>query len=140
MKLVEDESAWKIEGDGCYLSTVTFDLGSHLSFEDSANRDWARFTVGNDWELQIGEITTQPTPTRPDSLVPLLGLLQKPVNEVIISKDGHLTVTFASGATIQVAPDERYEAWEAGCLVAGIGYRFVCAPGGEVALFMQKAK
>lgn len=77
-----------------------------------------------------------PTVLTPTSLTPLLTLLQSPITEIVMTKNGHLAVTFVSGAKIYVAPDDQVEGWQVGSLVGAKDCLFVCAPGGEVALFM----
>jgi hypothetical protein len=59
----------------------------------------------------------------------LVGLLYRAVTAVHVADDGMLSVSFAEGWRIEVAPDEPYEAWDLN--VKGGGH-FVCLPGGEI--------
>lgn len=51
---------------------------------------------------------------------------------VEVRDDAVLIIAFENGKAIEVRPDERYEAWE---LVSSIGERWICMPGGELAIW-----
>ncbi len=71
-------------------------------------------------------------PERPEALAPLLLLHQVPVSSATVSRrSGYLSLRFADGSGIDVAPHERYESYSitADC-DQGAGYSFFCIPGG----------
>jgi hypothetical protein len=61
----------------------------------------------------------------------VLAALHQAVIDCVADQSGHLTIGFAD-LVIRVSPDELYEAWT----VSGpAGYRVVCTPGGELAVW-----
>jgi Family of unknown function (DUF6188) len=71
-------------------------------------------------------------PENPESLVPILSLVNSQVNLIQARTSGELGVRFASGATIKVAPDPSFEAWQ---LATSTELLIVCSPEGKVVLF-----
>ena len=65
-------------------------------------------------------------------LGPLLALYPDTLTEASTRSDGTLLLAFASGATITVSPDSKYEAWS----IVGPGSALiVCQPGGRLAVW-----
>ncbi len=62
----------------------------------------------------------------------LVGLLHKEITKAWSSDGGVLTLQFACGAKLAATPDPDYEAWE---ILASDGFRVICMPGGELAIW-----
>jgi hypothetical protein len=58
-------------------------------------------------------------------------LLRRNATRMVASQSGHLRVDFADGASIQVAPDDKYEAWR---IVTESGGMAIARPDGAVDL------
>src|SRR5688500_15008080 len=71
-------------------------------------------------------------PDEPEQLAPLLSLLGRSVERLVVSRRGELQVAFGDGSSLDVAPHPREEAWEVqgGGALEGMAYR--CRPGGGV--------
>jgi hypothetical protein len=76
-------------------------------------------------------------PEAPDTLPPLLALHQAVVSEANAVKDGHLVVRFEDGRSIEVAPDDRYEAWQVDGSRPPVprDFKIIAVPGGGLAVF-----
>jgi len=66
------------------------------------------------------------------SLAPILQLFGLQVENAIASSSGKLTMRFSEGWLLEVLPHPAYEAWE---VAMEDQSRFVCMPGGQVAVF-----
>ncbi len=75
-------------------------------------------------------LTPEDTPT----LGPVLILFNARVLGISIVDMGDLTVEFEHGVSIEVHPDDTYEAWQ---LSGSQGFMLICGPGGSVALFQE---
>jgi Family of unknown function (DUF6188) len=71
-------------------------------------------------------------PENPVSLGPILSLVNSQVDFIEATTSGELSVRFATGATINVAPDPSFEAWQ---LATSTELLIVCPPEGRVVLF-----
>lgn len=69
---------------------------------------------------------------RTEELGPALGVLGKTISWSGTSEGGQLDVHFVDGTALRVLPDSQYEAWE---VVGKGGFRVVCMPGGELAIW-----
>jgi hypothetical protein len=69
-------------------------------------------------------------PEEPEQLAPLLTLLGRSIDTLVIDRTGELAVDFGEGSRISVRPHPRFQAWEiqGGGALEGLGY--ICGPGG----------
>jgi hypothetical protein len=74
------------------------------------------------------------TPDDPSSLAPVLAIFNAEVADISIQRTGHLTAKLKDGRSLEVDPNEQYEAWQ---ISSTNGFLLVCSPGGEVSLFQQ---
>ncbi len=126
----KEENGWylKLHGGSVQLIQIDFRLGLFLS--DSAHE--AKIFIGTKCKLQrLGEEIFL-TPSEPSSLAPILPFFNFKVIGISIQKTGQLKVEFGDEHTLEVSPDDCYEAWELGC---SVGLMMVCSPGGKVSLF-----
>lgn len=126
--------------DGWYLSLqdglvqliqIDFRLGLFLS--DTSGK--AQLYIETPCRIKRADGEVLLTPSESSSLVPILPFFNAKVIGVAIRKTGQLEVEFGNGHSLEVHPDDSYEAWQLGC--SSIGSMFVCSPGGEVSLFQQ---
>lgn len=59
-------------------------------------------------------------------------VLRGAITSAVVNSSGTLTIDLDSGNRLVVPPDEEYEAWT---LVGPNGYRVVCMPNGELAIW-----
>jgi Family of unknown function (DUF6188) len=62
----------------------------------------------------------------------VLALLHEPIKHVSLDEAGILELTFASGASVRVGPDDRYEGWT---YAGDDGVKIICMPGGGLTTF-----
>ncbi|WP_328406946.1 DUF6188 family protein [Nocardia sp. NBC_00403] len=62
----------------------------------------------------------------------LESVLRGAITSAVVNSSGTLTIDLDSGNRLVVPPDEEYEAWT---LVGPNGYRVVCMPNGELAIW-----
>lgn len=98
------------------ISWIRIDYQSRLQFGQ------AELVIETPFLLTTMEQRYQLNPNERIGLGPLTALYPDTATEVLMSRNGELSLTFASGATLTVPPDSRYEAWS----LAG----FACVPGG----------
>jgi hypothetical protein len=59
----------------------------------------------------------------------LLGLLHREITGATVSQDGTLRLSLGGGGTVEVDPDDKFEAWT---FAGPKGEKAVCLPGGGV--------
>ena len=69
-------------------------------------------------------------PDEPEQLAPLLSLLGRSIELLVVTRLGRLELGFGDGSSLECAPHPRTDAWEVqgGGALEGMAYR--CAPGG----------
>jgi hypothetical protein len=98
------------------LSWIRVDHQSRLQFGK------AELVIECPFTLRVGGAQHDLDPKNRDALGPLLGLYPDTAETLTMTPDGTLTAVFASGSSLTVPPDPRYEAWN----ICG----FWCPPGG----------
>ena len=71
-------------------------------------------------------------PEEPEQLAPLLSLIGRAIELLVVSRRGGLELTFGDGSAVRAAPHARLDAWEmqGGGALEGMAYR--CGAGGGV--------
>ena len=69
-------------------------------------------------------------PEEPEQLAPLLSLIGRAIELLVVSRSGHLELEFGDGSVLTAAPHARIDAWElqGGGALEGMAYR--CDAGG----------
>lgn len=98
------------------ISWIRIDYQSRLQFGQ------AELVIETPFLLAANGERYQLDPNDRAQLGPLAALYPDTATDVLMSRNGELSLTFTSGATLTVPPDSQYEAWS----LAG----FVCVPGG----------
>jgi Family of unknown function (DUF6188) len=129
--LIEGDDHWRLPIAGMSIDQCCFDFAVVL-----------RLGVGADmWEIRISQPFAVIGPDGSEQLVvpehhahlqAVLGLLRHEVEEAVGYKDGRLELNLVGGASVQVPPDEGYEAWEA---AGPEGMRLIGLPGGDIAVW-----
>lgn len=133
MELRNEKDGWYLafRDDGrVQLIQIDFRLGLFLS--DASGE--AQLYVETPCRLKGPETIVSLIPAEPLSLAPALGLFNTKVSGVAIRNTGQLNVQFGDHCSLEVDPDDAYEAWQLGC---SDGFLLVCSPGGNVSLFKQ---
>lgn len=94
----------------------------------------ANLTIETPFRLRSFDADVLLTPDDSSSLGPVLPLFNAKVVGLAIRKTGQLKVEFGDGCSLEVCPDESYEAWQLG---SSIGFMLVCSPYGTVSLFRE---
>jgi hypothetical protein len=71
-------------------------------------------------------------PQEPEQLSPLLSILGRNIELLVVTRRGELIVAFGDGSSLRALPHVRMQAWEVqgGGALEGMAYR--CTPGGGV--------
>lgn len=71
-------------------------------------------------------------PDEPEQLAPLLSLIGRSIELLVVTRRGVLTLAFGDGSSLEAAPHARVDAWEVqgGGALEGMAYR--CGPGGGI--------
>jgi hypothetical protein len=134
MTLVEQSDSWTIECVEGSIGQIHIDFRVTFDVVDGADR--ARVTIEELFRFNgpDGEVPISPAET--PSLGPILALFNAEVTRITIKKSGRLRVEGNGGWSLEVDPNDTYEAWQLG--YAPIHSLFVCSPGGEVSLFQEE--
>jgi hypothetical protein len=117
---VKAGTEWALKLDPSDLTWIVIDHSIRLRFGDAV------VTIENDFVLRRGFAEHVLDPGEREELGPLLALYPDSLTAGSVDVDGTLHLTFLSGATIEVAACDQYEAWQ----VQGPGdYVVVCSPG-----------
>jgi hypothetical protein len=133
MKLTETNGSWHIQFDDGRITYIHIDFRLALDIIDASGN--ASITIETPCRLKRAEGEVWLTPSESPSLAPILPLFNAKVIGVAVQKTGQLKVEFGDGCTLEVGPDDSYEAWQLGC--SPIDVMLVCSPGGNVSFFEQ---
>lgn len=133
MKLTATGSGWMLAMDEGRIQRIEVDFRLGLLLGDKT--ETASLYIETPCYLKGAGEDTLLIPDEPCSLAPVLALFNAEVEGVSIQRSGHLTAMLKNGRSLEVDPNEMYEAWQIG---STNGFLLVCSPGGEVALFEQR--
>lgn len=136
MKLRDEENGWRLEFDEdgvVQLIQIDFRLGLFISDKSGE----AQLFIETPFEMNTPQGRHVLVPEDTPSLEPALTLFSAKVVRVSIRETGGLTVEFKKDVSIEVYPDDKYEAWQ---LSGSPEFMLVCAPGGSVAIFREPVK
>jgi len=133
MKLTEQDKSWNLDFDEGRVTYIHIDFRLALDFADASGN--ASITIETPCRLKGADGEVLLRPSEPSSLAPILPVFNARVIGVAVQKTGQLKVEFGDGRTLEVDPDDAYEAWHLGC--PPIDVMFICTPGGNVSFFQQ---
>ncbi|MFD3508801.1 DUF6188 family protein [Nocardia sp. NPDC058666] len=108
--------------------TATIRIGSPIEFELQIEGEIA-FSTGD------GKVMSAPSNNYGGISKELQATVGSTVTRADVSEIDGLSIELSSGAVLEVPVDERYEAWG---IVGLSGYRVICLPGGELALWSAR--
>jgi len=132
MQLTDEEFQWVLKFTDGRVNYIHIDFRLSLDLVDASGK--ASLTIETPCRLKGAGGEVPLTPSEPSSLAPILPLFNAKVIGVGMQKTGQLKVEFGDGHTLEVDPDDSYEAWQLGC---SSGSMLVCSPGGKVSFFQQ---
>jgi hypothetical protein len=132
MELRREEASWNLAFHHGLVQQIQIDFRLGLLLTD--DKAHAKVVIETPFVLHSPDGSLPFTPAETVSLAPILRLFNKEVIDLNIRKTGHLKVAFADGYSLEVDPDDNYEAWQIG---GSIGFMFICSPGGSVSLFRE---
>lgn len=130
MELREENDGWHLALQDGFVQIIQIDFRLGLFLADASGL--SKLYVGSACRLKGPDSEVSLIPEDTPSLAPALPLFNAKVESIDIRKTGQLTVWFDGGRTLEVEPDEKFEAWELGC---SINLQFICSQGGEVAVY-----
>ncbi len=104
------------------ITFLRIDHQTRLQFEDT------EVVIESPFTLQTPEVTYHLDPAKRGDLGPMLAAYPDTLEDATVDNRATLRLRFTSGASITVAQDLQYEAWQ----VNGPGgYLVVCTPGSD---------
>jgi hypothetical protein len=136
MKFEEGSDFWLLVPECGRIQMIQVDFRLSLLVSDGPDaRAWLHIETPGELRAMGNAILL--VPEQPATLAPILSLFNSEVNSIRISKAGHLQVQFGHNHLLEVAPHQKYEAWQLEYSSRDGDLMFVCSPGGEVVLFRQ---
>ncbi|MFE3546002.1 DUF6188 family protein [Nocardia sp. NPDC059177] len=108
--------------------TATIRLGSPIEFELQVEGEISIHTTD-------GRLASAPSNNYADIRNELESIVGSKVTRAIASEVNGLKIVLSSGTVLEVPVDDHYEAWG---IVGLSGYRVICLPGGELAIWSAK--
>lgn len=110
------------------IAELAFDPGAvRIAVRDLSGS--AEIRVASRFRLRTAAGQAVLDPAETATLAPLLGLMGAPLQRIRVGADGFLEL-LVGAATITVAPDPRFEAWEATGAGVFDGLGYLCPAGG----------
>ncbi len=135
ISFVDNPDFWEISIKGRQITRCCLDYALTIDLWDLDDSLTVKFE--NPFKLISANKNYEVNPQNPKSIEPMLQLLFEEVLTLKISKSGKLEMSFVNGSYLWTDPHEEYEAWE---LNSSKGLKFVCMPGGEVAIWESDKK
>ena len=132
MEFQQEQDGWHLVLHDGLVQLIQIDFRLGLFVSDASGK--AQLYVETPCRLRGIDADVLLTPAEPSSLAPVLPLFNARVTRVAIRKTGQLKVEFGDGRTLEVDPDDKYEAWQIAC---SMGFMLVCSPGGNVSVFKE---
>ena len=126
--LSPDEHRWSLTGHR--VTQLSVDLAS-VRFQTWTLQASAEVRLAAPFTLREPDgVERTIDPGEAEQVAPLLSLLGRAIDLVVVGRSGHLELVFGEGSVITAAPHPRVDAWElqGGGAFEGMAYR--CGPGG----------
>lgn len=132
MQLIPTDFGWLLKMDEGRIQRIEVDFRLGLLFGDKT--ETASLYIETPCHIRSEGNNTRLVPDAPWTLAPALTIINAEIADVSIQKTGYLTVKLKDGRSLEIEPNEQYEAWQVG---STNGFLLVCSPGGGVAMFQQ---
>jgi hypothetical protein len=116
-----ESSDWRAVGQQFDVDEPTLTY-LRVNFQTRLQFGRTEVVIESPFRLTVGDAVYDLDPNDRSGLGPLLALYPDTLDRLTMSARGTLTLSFVSGASVTVEPDEHYEAWSVG--------DFICPPGG----------
>ena len=137
MPLAREEDHWVLPCEGLVVGQVRIDYAYGLEFTETptgaAEISW-RLRVETRFAFTdiVGAVHHLDPEGPAETLAPALVARHQQLIDGDVWANGRIRMAFANGSVLEVAPDDRYEAWTlASDSVNGAPRLLVCTPGGE---------
>jgi hypothetical protein len=131
--MTEDYTIVRAEGDGWRFDFEEREITLiGVIYQTRLQFGPTEVVIESPFDLVVGETRHSRDPSERPKLGPLLAIYPDALVDAVATANGVLRLAFASGSTITVPPDPRYEAWS---VVGRAGSLVVCTPGGELAIW-----
>ena|SRR5579883_1528119 len=131
MKIQETQDGWEMLLEDGHMLLIQIDFRVAFDFADGS--DSATLTIETEFRLKGPDVDKLLNPEESSTLGPILPLHKAKIVSVDFKRTGQLKIEFGEGYSIEVGPNDRYEAWQLGCTTPRS--RFICTPGGDVSRF-----
>ena len=132
MQLIPTDFGWLLRMDEGRIKHIGVDFRLVLLFGDKT--ETASLCIETPCYIRSEGKNTRLVPDAPSTLAPALTLFNAEITDISILKTGYLTAKFKDGRSLEIEPNEQYEAWQ---VSSTNGFLLVCSPGGEIAMFHQ---
>ncbi len=131
MHLITTDTGWRLSMDEGYIGRLEIDF--RLGFHLADKTEWFRLWIESPCRIREGNKITALVPNSAMTLAPALALFNAKVTDISFEKTGQLALHLKDGRSVEVDPDEQYEAWEISSDT--LGGILTCPPGGDLSLF-----
>jgi hypothetical protein len=126
LKLHENSESWHLVFDDARVQMIQIDFRLGLLIADKSGT--AQIYIESPFSMRLScREWVRIFPERPETLSPILSLVNKPVLEAQAENDGTLTLKFDGDHKICIVSDQQYEAWQLSCgsktLVGGLNIK-----------------
>jgi hypothetical protein len=135
--LVDELGRWRLPVAGGTVTQLLIDERFGFAIQQRESFGQVNVEISCRFTYDDGDQRVEVDPEAKETLLPVLSLHKAIVCEAYAIKDGHLIVRFAEGRSIEVEPDDQYEAWEVHGTVPSITreFKIIAVPAGGLAVF-----
>jgi hypothetical protein len=135
--LVDELGRWRLPVAGGIVTQLLVDEAFGFRIQQQEPIGHVTVEISCRFTFDDGNQRFEVDPEAKETLLPLLSLHKVIVSDAYAVKDGHLIVRFAEGRSIEVGPDDRYEAWEVHGTRPSITreFKIIAVPAGGLAVF-----
>lgn len=133
MKLLESDRKWVLTANEGRVTRIQIDfrVGIDLSDEEGI----LSIKIETPFNILMNGVDNRIEPGECSTLAPILCVFNASIEEIVILKSGELSIIFNNALSLNVVPDDEYEAWQ----ISFPGrFLLVCSPGGNVSVFVEK--
>lgn len=135
MQIRENPESWVISGDDLIVTQCRIDYSFGLELW-KLKEHYLSLRIEGIFRFDSGEkIYNIFVEKDPESVGPVLRIINQEIKSITINKDGDLELVFTNGMNISVSPSPDFEAWT---LSGAGGLLFVCSPGGNIVRWKPK--
>jgi hypothetical protein len=131
MQLIPTGTGWRLSMDEGYIQGLEIDY--RLGFLLGDKTESARLWFASPCRIKEENKVTHLVPESATTLAPALALFNAKVTDISFEKTGQLSLHLKDGRSVEVDPDEQFEAWEISSDT--LGGILTCPPGGDLSRF-----